>query len=250
MRRILCVLALTPAAIPTAQSAGLDASSLISRLARPAPAAIAFTEVRFSPLLQAPLVVSGELEYAGGSSFDRRVDQPYREETRIRGDSVRVDRDGEKPRSFALKRAPELRGLLTGFTGLLAGDRQALEREFEIAASGDESDWKLSLTPLDSRARARLQKIEVDGSGSEPRCFSLLTANGGASIMLLGTAGGQELPANVTREALKEKCDGTGHEARGAGQNAKGDAAPSVSKSTSTSVFASRSMPKLQASRP
>jgi hypothetical protein len=203
-----------------AQSAAPDAGSLIAQLARPAPATIAFKEVRFSPLLQAPLIVAGELQYSGPSSFDRRVERPYRERTQIRGDSVRVERESEQARSFALKRAPELRGLLTGFTGLLAGDIKTLEREFQVAAAGDASDWKLSLTPRDSRARDRLQRIDVDGRGNEPVCFSMINANGGASIILLGEAAQQELPASVTRELLIERCEmGTGLGARGTSRN-------------------------------
>jgi len=65
-------------------SAALDdpeADALIGRLAKPAPATISFTEVRFSKLLRAPLIVSGDLGYAGPESLDRRVTAPYREST-------------------------------------------------------------------------------------------------------------------------------------------------------------------------
>lgn len=205
-RQTLWALALTPA-MTLAQPAALDAGSLIQRLARPAPATIAFTEVRFSPLLRAPLVVSGELEYSGPSSFDRRVERPYRESTQIRGDSVRVEREGEQTRSFALKRAPELRGLLSGFAGLLAGDRAALEREFEITVMGDEQRWKMLLTPVDKRARARLETIRVDGRGDEPRCFTMASANGSTSVMLLGQAADRELSTEVTPEELARTCE-------------------------------------------
>ncbi len=85
------------------RAAALDADALVAKLARPAPASIAFTEVRLSPLLREPLVVSGELEFSGPTSLDRHVRQPYREDTAIRGESVRVEREGEPPRSFALE---------------------------------------------------------------------------------------------------------------------------------------------------
>ena len=103
-RRLSPLLALM--LLPTTPAAAIDADALIARLARPAPASIAFTEVRVSPLLREPLVVSGELEFSGPASLDRHVRKPYREDTAIRGESVRVEREGEAPRSFALKRAP------------------------------------------------------------------------------------------------------------------------------------------------
>ena len=190
----------------SATGAALDADALIGRLAKPAPATIAFREVRFSPLVNEPLIVAGELGYAGPTSLDRRVIDPYRETVAIRGESVRVEREGEPPRSFGLNRAPELRGLLNGFTALLAGDPASIKRSFRIEASGGDDAWTLELTPADARARRRLQQIVVNGRADLPRCFTMLTANGGASVLLLGVAADRELPKPTTLDALKQLC--------------------------------------------
>jgi hypothetical protein len=190
-------------------AAALDADALIARLARPAPASIAFTEVRVSPLLREPLVVSGELEFSGPGSLDRHVRKPYREDTSIRGESVRVERAGEQSRSFALKRAPELRGLLAGFSSLLTGDGPGLKRSFDVQAQGTEQSWTLQLVPLDTRARKRLQKLEIVGHDATPRCFSLLNGDGGASVMVLGEASAS-VPEKVTLESLQGLCEGHG----------------------------------------
>jgi hypothetical protein len=183
-----------------------DADALIARLAKPAPASIAFTEVRFSRLLRAPLIVSGQLSYNSADSMDRQVEQPYREHTAIRGESVRVEREGEQPRSFALKHAPELRGLLSGFSALLAGDAAAIKRSFSVATKGDAASWTIELTPNDARARKRLQQIVVDGSNAEPHCFSMLNADGSKSVLLLGATAAGAVTANVTNEELQKRC--------------------------------------------
>lgn len=181
--------------------------ALIQRLARPAPARIAFTEVRLSPLLKQPLIVAGELGYAGPTSLDRRVTQPYRESTAIRGESVRVEREGERPRSFALQRAPELRGLLHGFSALLSGDAAGLRRSFSITSqiSSDQA-WAIAMTPLDAKARRRVQQLIVVGRGNEPSCLTLTTADNGASVMLLGNAARASIPAQATVEQLAALC--------------------------------------------
>jgi hypothetical protein len=189
-----------------ATAAALDAQALIGRLAKPAPATVAFREVRFSTLVNEPLIVAGELVYTDATSLDRRVMQPYRETVAIRGESVRVEREGSPPRSFGLNRAPDLRGLLSGFTALLAGDSAALERNFSIAANGSDAAWTLELTPTDKRARRRLQQIVVNGRADVPQCFTMLTANGGASVLLLGAAAERELPKPTTLETLKHLC--------------------------------------------
>lgn len=200
------MIALTTLPALCATAEGLDADALIGRLAKPAPASIAFREVRFSSLVNEPLIVSGELAYAGPASLDRRVSAPYRETVEIRGESVRIEREGERPRTFGLNRAPELRGLLSGFSGLLTGDPAAIERSFRADASGTDDSWMLQLTPADARAQRRLQQIIVNGRGDVPRCFTMLTADGGASVLLLGDMAHRELPAPTTRDALEQLC--------------------------------------------
>lgn len=162
--------------------------------------------MRFSKLLRAPLIVSGELGYSGPDSLDRRVTTPYREHTAIRGESVKVEREGEKPRSFALKHAPELRGLLSGFSAMLSGDATSLRQTFTVEREGDDEAWTLELTPSDPKARRRLQQIEVAGRQSEPRCFSMTTADGSSSVLLLGAASNEPVTTAVTLVALQRRC--------------------------------------------
>ena len=189
------------------RAAELDASELIRSLARPAPASVNFTEVRFSALLDQPAVVSGELRYSGPTSLDRVVLASERARFLEVGESVRVKREGERDRTFALKRAPELRGLLTAFSGLLAGDPQAVERNFDIEAQGESNAWRLSLKPVDARARQRLSELTMNGSGDEPGCFSMATAEGAQSIMLFGEKARRPIDATITIDQLREHCD-------------------------------------------
>ncbi len=186
-----------------------DVAALIARLAKPAPATVPFTEVRFSALLREPLVVSGQLVYAGPQSLDRQVTEPYQEQTEIRGETVRMQREGQPARSFGLQRAPELRGLLTGLSALLAGDARAIERDFSVAASGDQQQWQLELTPLDKRIARRLKLIRAQGREDQPRCFSLLNPDGGMSVMLLVDAAKPPTDdAPLTRESVERRCGG------------------------------------------
>jgi hypothetical protein len=183
-----------------------DTAELVARLEREAPSTIAFVEVRFSSLLAEPLVVGGELDYESNTTLRRRVETPYRETTTIDGETVRVERDAES-RTFALRRAPELRGLLTGMVGLLGGDTAFLNRHFAISASGDDAAWRLDLAPSDDRVRQRLRAITVSGAADEPQCFALHDTQGGASIMLLGTAAARPLPQPIELAELLDSCN-------------------------------------------
>lgn len=186
--------------------AGPDGAQLIAGLARTPPATIAFSEARFSSLLREPLIVSGELGYGGPGAFERRVTQPYRETTVIHGDSVSVEREGERPRTFALQRAPELKGFVSAFSSLLAGDAAALERVFTVSASGGDAAWRLELTPIDPRARRRLRAIVIHGSGVEPKCFATLDTQGGGSVMLVDATAQASVPADASLDGLLAQC--------------------------------------------
>lgn len=205
--RAAAVLAAALAAAPGGSaSAAPESGELIARLERRPPSSISFTEVRLSSLLAEPLVVSGTLDYVDEETLRRRVESPYRETTILSGDTARIERDGEPPRTFALRRAPELKGLLAGMIGLLRGNATALEADFTIAASGSDERWRLDLTPANARLRDRLAEVAVFGRGSEPYCYVLRDERGGASVMLLGAAAEQPLPQPTALPELLAHC--------------------------------------------
>jgi hypothetical protein len=183
-----------------------EADALIAGLARAPPTSVAFAEARFSTLLLAPIVVSGELRYPGPASLERIVTVPYRERTSIRGDSVTVTRDGERDRTFALRRSPELRGLLMGLVALLAGDAAAVQRNFDVAVGGSADGWRLELTPRDGTVRRRLAGFVATGAGAELGCFAIRNAEGGTTVMLLGASAADGIGADATLASLLARC--------------------------------------------
>ena len=199
------MIGLTLTAAPL-HAADPDADALLARLARPAPDSTSFVEVRYSSLLKKPLVVSGRLEHREDGTLVRRVETPYAEVTELRGENVVVERGGSKPRRFALDRAPELRGMLASFGAILKGDRPMLDRYFVVTAQGDLSRWEITLTPRDDKLKRRLSAIVVDGADDRAKCFTLEEPDGDASLMALGVAGPDELPAAFERQTLHDWC--------------------------------------------
>jgi hypothetical protein len=192
---------------PAISFAVLDSASLLKRLARPAPATTPFAEVRFSKLLDQPLIVKGQLEYHEDGALVRAVNDPFRERTEIRGETVTVERVGRSPRRFSLKRAPELRSMLGGFAAVLGGGQEALERDFQVMLTGDENHWKLGLTPKSANLGKYVRDMVIEGHASEPRCVIVTQADMQASVMLVGKAAQSTLPSPVTREWLDHHCE-------------------------------------------
>src|SRR5690606_31905144 len=115
------------AALPCLAAEPVDTGWILERLERPVPSRTPFVELRGSPLLEAPLRVSGEYRRPAEDVLVREVTAPHPEVTTIRDGAVTVERGG-KARRFALSRAPELGDLQAGFGALLAGDEAALRK--------------------------------------------------------------------------------------------------------------------------
>jgi hypothetical protein len=205
---IVALIPLLFAASPPAPSAATpDSSALIARLARPAPADTAYTEVRFVGMLKQPLVLHGELHYGGTGKLGKRVDKPYQETTTIADGSVEVERADKPVQRFSLDRSPELQTLLAAFGALLGGDAATLAKYYEVDAVEAGSDFSLKLTARAARpGKLNRVVVRVDGSSDEPRCFSLYQPDGDASVMLLGALAAATLPDPPTRAALEKSC--------------------------------------------
>lgn len=192
-------------AAPTPDNA--DAKALVASLKRPAPARTPFAEARFMKVLDKPLVVSGELSWLGGDRLERRVDKPAKEVSTIADGEVTQERDGRKPRTFSLKRAPQLKILLDSFVALLGGDASRLDESFDVHLGRDADRWALTLTPRDPRLAKQIASIQVYGSGDQPRCMRMNEVDGDTSIDLLGDLA-THMPADPRLETVIAQCGG------------------------------------------
>lgn len=171
-----------------AQPAAVEPAWILERLARPAPVRTPFVELRGSAMLKAPLRIQGEYARPDEHTLVRRVVAPYAETTTIRRGEATIARDGRRPRSFALSRAPELAGLQASFGALLAGDAEALARDYRITARGSRQDWILVLAPREAALAASVRDITLRGRGAELRCIETRPVEGELQRTLLAGA--------------------------------------------------------------
>lgn len=197
---MLLVLACSPAKA----AAPPDPAALLAALQHPAPTATAFFERRQSPLLARPLLFSGELQRPVAGTLVKRIDRPYLELTRIEGEKVSVERDGEPARKFSLRRAPELRALTASIEAVLGGDLVLLQKYFRLRMNGTEAAWTLNLTPIDKRLAKRVDSMRFLGSGGQLRCMDLALAGKENSRTWLAERAttAAAAPDEATRDAL------------------------------------------------
>lgn len=176
----LCAVADQRPMLPT------EADALVASLAREPPQSIVFRETHTSALLEHPIEVEGTLEYPARGRLVREVSKPYRERIEIDGDDVRVLREGRAERRFALRGNLEFGGMLDVFSGLLAGDRAALERRYDMQAFAGTDGWRIALTPRRPAARGGITGIEVVGAGREPASVRILNRERVVTEIVLG----------------------------------------------------------------
>lgn len=203
MALIMACASLAPLAV---WAAAPELDVLLASLRREAPQDSRFIEVRYSKLLREPLRVAGTLKFLAVDRLQRQIDTPYRETTRIEGETVYLQREGEQERRFALRRAPELRGVLSSFGAILGGDQTTLERSFAVTVDGSDAAWQLTLTPRGTARNRRIESIRVIGHRDQPHCFVMRESAGAHSVLVVGERVDMVPVTTPDRDALLALC--------------------------------------------
>lgn len=197
-----CWLALAPP-LARAQSQSLQSQSmqsqawgmagLMAQLAQVRAATATFTEQKTLHLLTAPLTDTGTLTYAAPDQLEKKIFAPVPEDFRLQGDAARYTGPDQQVRTFSLRQAPQLAGLVEGIRDVLAGDAPALQRFYAIRLSGGPAHWQLLLRPRDQQLSAYLAWMAVTGSGARITGIDSASGNGDHAEMrvtetLTGTA--------------------------------------------------------------
>ncbi|MBV8916034.1 MAG: outer membrane lipoprotein carrier protein LolA [Acetobacteraceae bacterium] len=164
----------------------LDA--LMARLASVPERRATFREQRRLAALTEPLISQGHLLYRRPDYLEKVTDWPVPERLVIDGDRLVLTEGAEPPKVVPLGAQPELRALIEGMRGPLAGDLPALQRSFNVEGTGDLGNWTLTLTPRAPAAARFLRRIVLSGVQADIRSIRLIQANGDEQWMQIEPA--------------------------------------------------------------
>lgn len=151
MRTLIALLFILAA--PLAQAFDLDA--LATQLARPAVVEGSFVQQRYLRALPQPLTSSGHFTLARGLGLLWQLEKPLAQTYRITPGAI----SKQTPTGWTPLPGSDLAARQSAlFLAVLGGDRSGLERDFELALTGDANHWQLRLTP-----RGALLKQVFDG---------------------------------------------------------------------------------------
>lgn len=178
IRHLLSGLAL--ACLATAAHAAFDVDRLLADLAQHKGGRAKFVEKRYLAVLDRPLVATGEMTYTAPDRLEKRTLTPKPETVLLDKDTLALER-GTRKYTIKLANQPEALAFVDSIRNTLAGNREALEKNYALTLAGSADDWVLTLSPSERRIAALLQRITVNGSGDQIRSIEYLLADGDRS---------------------------------------------------------------------
>ena len=151
----LALALLSPAAL-----AAWDLQQLMDALAQNKSGRASFVEKKSIAILDKPVESSGELLYTAPDHLEKRTLKPKPESMVVNGGELLIERGRQKHR-LQLQAYPELAAFIDSIRGTLAGDRQALERNYRLSLEGSAERWALQLLPLDEKMQTVIQRIRM-----------------------------------------------------------------------------------------
>lgn len=160
---------------------------VLARLDTQGPVVARFEEERHLSFLDRPLRSSGTLSFNPPDVLIKQTLVPEPGLARIEGDELTIaDASGE--RRIPLDADPLIRAYVAPFRALLAGDRAALERHFEVATDAAPRGWSMTLTPREEAVAERLERVEVSGGDARIERIEIHEEGGDRSVLTLSEA--------------------------------------------------------------
>ena len=157
------------------------AKQLMQTLAANKASRADFVEKKYLASLDRPLESSGELVYVAPSRLEKRTIRPKPEVLVIDGDTLTIERNGTK-RSISLASFPEVSAFTESIRATLAGDLDALSRDYRVEVDGSPAQWRLTLLPSDPKIAALVSRVTVTGRDQRVEAIEVLQADGNRSV--------------------------------------------------------------------
>lgn len=158
-----------------------------------------FSEEKQVALLKRPLRSGGFIVFDKQEGVARITRSPRPAKAVVTRTTLRLTR-GKRYEEIALDKSKELRAFAMVFPALLRGDREELERSFELVGFGSSKGrWGLRLSPRGDALRKLVRQVLVVGKGGTLLLLEVVEASGDRSRTWLTE---QRTGAEVTGEEL------------------------------------------------
>jgi outer membrane lipoprotein-sorting protein len=135
--------------------------NVLNELSQHTAVRAAFTQQRQNPALAQPQTSNGQLLFVTGHGMLWQVEQPYQETLALTGSrTARIDASGH---TQAVRNERGVSQISQMLQSMLAGQIDAVLRQFNVSADGTAAQWTLHFTPKQARVAQVLKDIQLDG---------------------------------------------------------------------------------------
>jgi hypothetical protein len=167
-----------------------DLQQLSAQLAKPDVIHGQFVQEKHLRALPQPLISKGNFVLAKNHGLLWLLKTPLKQDYRISAKGI-ARRDDNGWQLLPNKSAGAEQNRL--FLAVLQGDSSGLQRDFELALSGDAQQWKLTLTPRSLLLKQVFSQINIDG-GALVQTIELLETQGDSTVLRMqNSSAGQPL---------------------------------------------------------
>ncbi|QAX82927.1 hypothetical protein C2E19_03295 [Pseudomonas sp. DTU12.3] len=156
-----------------------DLQQLSEQLAKPEVIHGRFIQEKHLRALPQPLLSKGNFVLAKNRGLLWLLKTPLQQDYRISAKGI-ARRDDNGWQLLPNKSAGAEQNRL--FLAVLQGDSSGLQRDFELALSGDAQQWKLTLTPRSLLLKQVFKQINIDG-GALVQTIELLETQGDSTVL-------------------------------------------------------------------
>jgi len=156
-----------------------DLQQLSEQLAKPEVIHGQFIQEKHLRALPQPLLSKGSFVLAKNHGLLWLLKTPLQQDYRITANGI-ARRDGNAWQLLPNKSAGAEQNRL--FLTVLQGDSSGLQRDFELALSGDAQQWKLTLTPRSLLLKQVFNQINING-GELVQTIELLETQGDSTVL-------------------------------------------------------------------
>ncbi|WP_405122454.1 outer membrane lipoprotein carrier protein LolA [Pseudomonas sp. M20] len=156
-----------------------DLQQLSEQLAKPDVIHGQFIQEKHLRALPQPLISKGHFVLAKNHGLLWLLKTPLQQDYRISAKGI-ARRDDNGWQLLPNKSAGAEQNRL--FLAVLQGDSSGLQRDFELALSGDAQQWKLTLTPRSLLLKQVFNQINIDG-GALVQTIELLETQGDSTVL-------------------------------------------------------------------
>jgi hypothetical protein len=172
-------------ALVTVAAQAITPAELQRLLQSAPPREVPFHELRESPWLDAPVSSRGTLS-STPQVLEKRVSAPRSETWRLYADRVEwTGADGSR-KTLSFAQAPAIGVLADALRRVVAGDLDALARDYRMELQGNEQRWHVQLVPRDGDLARYIAHLELQGQGASLQVIIVVEAQGGRSTTRLG----------------------------------------------------------------